>query len=58
MNGKTKFIEMEKLTYHNRARAEVLPFIPETAQTILEVGCGEGNFGNLLVQKRKTRLGN
>jgi 2-polyprenyl-3-methyl-5-hydroxy-6-metoxy-1,4-benzoquinol methylase len=44
---------MDKLTYHNRARAEVLPFVPETAQTILEVGCGEGNFGNLLIQKGK-----
>jgi 2-polyprenyl-3-methyl-5-hydroxy-6-metoxy-1,4-benzoquinol methylase len=48
---------MTELTYHNRARAEVLPFVPETAQTILDVGCSEGNFGNLLIRKGKSVWG-
>ena len=48
---------MTALTYHNRARAEVLAFIPESAQSILDVGCSEGNFGNLLIQKGKSVWG-
>jgi 2-polyprenyl-3-methyl-5-hydroxy-6-metoxy-1,4-benzoquinol methylase len=48
---------MTALTYHNRARSEVLPFVPESVQSVLDVGCSEGNFGNFLIQKGKTVWG-
>jgi len=37
--------------YFSVVRHEMLPFIPQQANVILEIGCGDGNFGELL-QKR------
>ena len=37
-------------------RSEMLPFIPETAQRILDVGCGVGNFGEVLKSKRAVEV--
>ncbi len=34
--------------YYQGGRPEMLKFIPVTAKKILEIGCGEGNFGALL----------
>jgi 2-polyprenyl-3-methyl-5-hydroxy-6-metoxy-1,4-benzoquinol methylase len=34
--------------YYSGARQEMLPFYPAGAKTVLDVGCGEGNFGALL----------
>lgn len=34
--------------YYQEARADMLPFIPQECKTILEVGCGAGNFGRQL----------
>jgi 2-polyprenyl-3-methyl-5-hydroxy-6-metoxy-1,4-benzoquinol methylase len=48
---------MAELTYHNRTRKEMLPFIPVNARSILDVGCGEGNFGEQLVQMGKNVWG-
>lgn len=31
--------------YYTETRPEMLPFIPATARTVLDVGCGEGGFG-------------
>ena len=31
--------------YYAQARSEILPFIPDTARRILDVGCSEGKFG-------------
>jgi SAM-dependent methyltransferase len=39
--------------YYQGGRAEMLKYIPETAKKVLEIGCGEGNFGSLL----KSHLG-
>jgi SAM-dependent methyltransferase len=39
--------------YYQGGRTEMLKFIPETAKKVLEIGCGEGNFGSLL----KAQLG-
>lgn len=38
--------------YSTTAREEMLPFIPESATTVLDVGCSVGNFGALLKSKR------
>ncbi len=37
--------------YYRQSRAELLPFLPPTVRKLLDVGCGEGNFG-LLVKER------
>lgn len=36
--------ETKPATYFNFGRREMLPFIPASAKSILEVGCGEGEF--------------
>jgi 2-polyprenyl-3-methyl-5-hydroxy-6-metoxy-1,4-benzoquinol methylase len=38
--------------YFSGNRGEMLEFIPENARRILEVGCGEGNFGLRVKQQR------
>ncbi len=39
--------------YYANARTEMLQFIPEKAQKILEVGCGEGKFSTILTEQGK-----
>lgn len=38
--------------YYKLARDEMLPFVPESARMILDVGCGEGFFGQQLKNDR------
>ena len=38
--------------YFAGERREMLPFIPSTAQKILEIGCGEANFARVLKAQR------
>ncbi len=42
--------------YYTDQREEMISFIPPTCQHILEVGCGEGNFGKLLKDERKVEV--
>lgn len=42
--------------YFEETREEMLAFIPETSIKILEVGCGQGNFGKLLLEKRSIEI--
>jgi 2-polyprenyl-3-methyl-5-hydroxy-6-metoxy-1,4-benzoquinol methylase len=37
--------------YYSQERLEMLPFIPEDANAVLDVGCGEGGFGSRLKAK-------
>ncbi|EKE03679.1 MAG: methyltransferase type 11 [uncultured bacterium] len=37
--------------YYTASRPEIMEFIPDDIKTILEVGCGEGNFGYNLKNK-------
>jgi len=37
--------------YYKKVRSEMLVFIPESAKTILEIGCGSGNFSAQLVKE-------
>ena len=39
--------------YYANARLEMLQFIPNDAQKILEVGCGEGKFSAILTEQGK-----
>ena len=38
--------------YYNSARKEMIAFIPAEAKSILDIGCGSGNFGQLLKRER------
>ena len=37
--------------YYKLGREDMLNFIPPGVRRILEVGCGEGNFGEILKSK-------
>ena len=38
--------------YFTAMRREMLPFVPQDARVILDIGCGEGHFGELLKEER------
>ncbi len=42
--------------YYKAHRPEVLKFIPETCNNVLEVGCGEGQFGEVIKTKYKAEV--
>lgn len=42
--------------YFGFAREEMMPFVPTSAKTILEVGCGEGGFAAALKAKRDVHI--
>jgi 2-polyprenyl-3-methyl-5-hydroxy-6-metoxy-1,4-benzoquinol methylase len=42
--------------YFEHARFEMLPYVPTTCQRVLDVGCGQGNFGEALKQSRKVEV--
>lgn len=37
--------------YYRQSRPEMLQFIPETTQRLLDIGCGEGRFGEAVKRK-------
>jgi len=37
-------------SYYHHSRPELIPFIPTSIKTALDVGCGSGNFGETLKQ--------
>lgn len=51
---------MQKLvkvaSYYKHARKEMLPFIPDNVNRVLDVGCGVGNFGRLLKEVRRLKV--
>ena len=50
MNNPTfsNFYQKQGKAYFQSDRPEMLTYIPSTAKIILEVGCGQGNFGRLI----------
>ncbi len=42
--------------YASSVRREMLPFVPQEAHAILDVGCSVGNFGELLKKERKAEV--
>ena len=44
-------LENKPAIYYQGIREEMLRLIPEDAGTVLEVGCGGGNFGCRLKQR-------
>jgi 2-polyprenyl-3-methyl-5-hydroxy-6-metoxy-1,4-benzoquinol methylase len=46
------FIYKDKApSYYNHARRELLAYIPDTVKTALDIGCGSGNFGQIVKQR-------
>jgi len=43
-------------TYFQGERSEMLEYVPQSAEMILEVGCGYGNFGKLLKAERSAEV--
>src|ERR1017187_4081739 len=48
--------ESKPASYFEQARADMLPFVPPDAKRALDVGCGRGNFGELLKSQRKLEV--
>jgi 2-polyprenyl-3-methyl-5-hydroxy-6-metoxy-1,4-benzoquinol methylase len=44
------------MNYYNNIRIDMLEFIPPECKIILEVGCGEGLFGEQLMQQRRAEV--
>lgn len=44
-------MDIKDTEYYKKVRSEMLVFIPESAKTILEIGCGSGNFSAQLVKE-------
>jgi 2-polyprenyl-3-methyl-5-hydroxy-6-metoxy-1,4-benzoquinol methylase len=42
--------------YYSQIREEMLEFIPFSAKTILDVGCGQGLFSNLIKRNRQAEV--
>lgn len=43
---------METSTYFVNSRPEMLPFVPDSASVLLEIGCGSGTFATGLKERR------
>jgi 2-polyprenyl-3-methyl-5-hydroxy-6-metoxy-1,4-benzoquinol methylase len=46
-----KFYENKPQGYYENVRKEMLKYLPENSKKILDVGCGNGAFASLLIQK-------
>jgi len=42
--------------YYVHARPEMLQFVPNTAEKVLDIGCSEGRFGELLKNRQTTEV--
>jgi 2-polyprenyl-3-methyl-5-hydroxy-6-metoxy-1,4-benzoquinol methylase len=42
--------------YFSHTRSEMMAYVPTTAKKILEVGCGEGNFGHQLILRQSAEV--
>ncbi|MCP4647169.1 MAG: methyltransferase domain-containing protein, partial [bacterium] len=50
MDGSKNIMEQDE-TYYMQVRNELLPLIPDSAKRILDVGCGAGALGELLLKR-------
>ena len=48
--------DVDQWHYGNPSRSEMLPFVPQGAQVVLDVGCGRGGFGAFLKSQRKLEV--
>jgi 2-polyprenyl-3-methyl-5-hydroxy-6-metoxy-1,4-benzoquinol methylase len=43
-------------SYFEEARDEMLKYVPKESNTVLDVGCGRGNFGYLIKKERNSKV--
>lgn len=46
----------KELSYYQHSRPELLPFVPVGIDSALDIGCGDGSFGQLLKQTRQCEV--
>ena len=51
----TQAAELPEWYYHN-PRAEMLKYVPQNIRTLLDVGCGSGEFAGLVAQHRNAEI--
>src|SRR3989338_2285023 len=49
-------IDEKSKGYYEYSRKEMLSFIPETIDRVLDIGCGAGNFGSILKENRRLEV--
>lgn len=49
-------IKIKKEEYYLNVRKEMVSYIPLDSKKILDIGCGEGNFGTLLKSERQVEV--
>lgn len=42
--------------YYNNSRKEMLVYLPNNAKTVLDVGCGNGTFSNIIIEKTNAEV--
>lgn len=47
---------LEDLSYYQETRHEMVCYLPDSAKTVLDVGCGAGVFGKVLIDKKGCRV--
>lgn len=56
MNESILNLSSKPEVYFRQTRPEMIPFVPTTAERILDIGCGEGGFGGALKEQRKAEV--
>jgi 2-polyprenyl-3-methyl-5-hydroxy-6-metoxy-1,4-benzoquinol methylase len=51
-----KYYENKPEGYYHKVRKEMLTFLPETAKRIIDIGCGNGAFASLVMQKNNAEV--
>ena len=51
-----KYYENKPQGYYDNVREEMLKYLPETAQKILDIGCGNGAFASVVKQKNDAEV--
>lgn len=52
-----KYYENKPQGYYYNVRKEMLKYLPETANKILDIGCGNGSFSSLVKKKTMQKFG-
>lgn len=50
-------LTLKRDDYYQGIRPEMLKYIPSAVKKVLEIGCGEGNFGAFLKKTRTLKCG-
>ena len=51
-----KYYQNKPAGYYDNVRKEMLKYLPENAQKIMDVGCGNGAFAQVVKQKNEAEV--